>query len=79
MAGSAAAATALPTILPLELIDKCIGSRIWVLLKSDREISGTLLGFDDYVSEYYLTHSPSPQLTPIIPLFTDMVLEDVTE
>ncbi|KAI0721362.1 Sm-like ribonucleoprotein [Cerioporus squamosus] len=39
-------------ILPLELIDRCIGSRIWVIMKNDREFTGTLLGFDDFVSEY---------------------------
>ncbi|ODN79999.1 hypothetical protein, variant [Cryptococcus amylolentus CBS 6039] len=38
------------TILPLELIDKCIGSPIWVLMKNEREFSGTLMGFDDFVS-----------------------------
>ena len=38
------------SVLPLELIDRCIGSKIWVLLKSEKEISGTLLGFDDYVN-----------------------------
>ncbi|CAI6100262.1 unnamed protein product [Clonostachys chloroleuca] len=37
-------------LLPLELIDKCVGSRIWVIMKGDKEFSGTLLGFDDYVS-----------------------------
>ncbi|KAF8807303.1 like-Sm ribonucleoprotein [Phlegmacium glaucopus] len=37
-------------ILPLELIDKCIGSKIWVIMKSEREFTGTLLGFDDYVN-----------------------------
>ncbi|WFD24777.1 hypothetical protein MEQU1_003482 [Malassezia equina] len=36
------------TILPLELVDRCIGSRIWVVMKSEREFVGTLLGFDDY-------------------------------
>lgn len=41
------AATALA---PLELIDKCIGSRIHVIMKSDKELIGTLLGFDDYVN-----------------------------
>lgn len=65
------------TILPLELIDKAIGSKIWVIMKTgnlsptpsqasdeltrfqtEREFTGTLLGFDDYVN---------------------MVLEDVTE
>ncbi|KAI7826751.1 hypothetical protein BX661DRAFT_183403 [Kickxella alabastrina] len=37
-------------LLPLELIDKCIGSRIWVMMKSEKEFVGTLLGFDDYVN-----------------------------
>ncbi|PCH33864.1 Sm-like ribonucleo protein [Wolfiporia cocos MD-104 SS10] len=37
-------------ILPLELIDRCIGSRIWVVMKSDREFTGILLGFDDFVN-----------------------------
>ncbi|KAG7528411.1 hypothetical protein FFLO_06180 [Filobasidium floriforme] len=38
------------TILPLELIDRCINSRIWVIMKGDREFVGTLMGFDDYVN-----------------------------
>lgn len=33
-----------------ELIDKCIGSRLWIILKAKKEFIGTLLGFDDYVS-----------------------------
>ncbi|KAI9221828.1 LSM5-like protein [Blastocladiella britannica] len=37
-------------LLPLELIDKCIGSRIWVIMKSDKEFTGTLVGFDDFVN-----------------------------
>lgn len=37
-------------ILPLALIDKCIGSRIYVVMKGDREFSGTLRGFDEYVN-----------------------------
>jgi len=44
------------TILPLELVDRCIGSPIWVLMKNEREFTGTLMGFDDYVSEYRYTH-----------------------
>lgn len=60
---------------PLALIDKCIGSKIWVIMKvfalinsallfsdcvyqGDKEIVGTLRGFDEYVN---------------------MVLDDVTE
>ncbi|EJT97783.1 Sm-like ribonucleo protein [Dacryopinax primogenitus] len=37
-------------ILPLELIDRCIGSRIWVITKTEREFAGRLLGFDDFVN-----------------------------
>ncbi|CEG41061.1 U6 snRNA-associated Sm-like protein [Plasmopara halstedii] len=37
-------------ILPLELIDKCIGSRLWIVMKGDKEFLGTLRGFDDYVN-----------------------------
>jgi len=37
-------------ILPLELIDKAIGSQIWILLRGTKEVVGTLRGFDDYVS-----------------------------
>eukprot|EP01132_Coremiostelium_polycephalum_P004913 gene4913-6124_t len=37
-------------LLPLELIEKCIGSRIWIAMKNDKEFVGTLLGFDAYVS-----------------------------
>ncbi|TKA27757.1 U6 snRNA-associated Sm-like protein LSm5 [Salinomyces thailandicus] len=37
-------------LLPLELIDRCVGSPIRVIMKGDREFSGTLLGFDDYVN-----------------------------
>jgi len=37
-------------ILPLELIDKCIDNPIHILMKDDKEFSGTLIGFDDFVS-----------------------------
>jgi U6 snRNA-associated Sm-like protein LSm5 len=37
-------------ILPLELIDKAIGSQIWILMRGSKEIVGNLRGFDDYVS-----------------------------
>ena len=36
--------------MPLELIDKCIGSRLWVIMKNSKELCGTLRGFDDYVN-----------------------------
>ena len=34
----------------VELVDKCIGSRIHIIMKNDKEIVGTLLGFDDFVN-----------------------------
>ena len=37
-------------ILPSELLDRCIGSKIWILMKGDKEIVGTLKGFDAYVN-----------------------------
>ncbi|CAC9890512.1 unnamed protein product, partial [Aureobasidium pullulans] len=63
-------------LLPLELIDKCVGSRIWVIMKGDKEFSGTLLGFDDFVSMLILYSLCSGELLTIM---IDMVLEDVTE
>jgi small nuclear ribonucleoprotein (snRNP)-like protein len=36
-------------ILPLELIDKAIGSQLWILMRGKTEVVGTLRGFDDYV------------------------------
>ena len=32
------------------LVDKCTGSRIWVMMQDNREIVGTLRGFDEYVN-----------------------------
>lgn len=29
-------------ILPSELLDKCIGSKIWILMKGEKELVGTL-------------------------------------
>ena len=38
----------------IELIDKCVGSKIHIIMKSDKEIVGTLLGFDDFVSIFFM-------------------------
>lgn len=29
-------------ILPSELIDRCVGSRVWVVMRGDKEMEGTL-------------------------------------
>lgn len=38
------------SILPLELVDQCIGSSIWVLMSNNKEFVGSLVGFDDFVN-----------------------------
>ena len=45
-----AAAALLKRLLPLELVDKAIGSKLWVIMKDKKEFVGTLRGFDDYVN-----------------------------
>ena len=42
--------TAPGPLVRAELIDKCIGSRMWVIMRGDKELVGTLRGFDDYVN-----------------------------
>mmetsp|Transcript_11866 Transcript_11866/g.15826 ORF Transcript_11866/g.15826 Transcript_11866/m.15826 type:complete len:96 (-) Transcript_11866:289-576(-) len=51
-------------ILPLELIDKAIGSQIWILMRGQTEIVGTLRGFDDYVNlvlDDAVEYAPDPR------------------
>lgn len=70
----------LPQVLPLELIDKCIGSRIWVIMRTRKEFVGTLLGFDDYVSTSSaasLYNAAFFVLTSVLCL--DLVLDDAHE
>ena len=45
-----APAAGVSQILPLELVDKCIGSKIWIIMRGDKEIVGTLRGFDEFVN-----------------------------
>lgn len=60
-------------LLPLELIDKCVGSYIWVIMKTGKEFAGTLEGFDDYVNmvlsdvtEYDYTGEPPTKMKKIL-------------
>mmetsp|Transcript_51061 Transcript_51061/g.94581 ORF Transcript_51061/g.94581 Transcript_51061/m.94581 type:complete len:88 (-) Transcript_51061:840-1103(-) len=51
-------------ILPLELIDKAIGSPIWIIMRGSTEITGTLRGFDDFVNvviDDAVEYSPDPR------------------
>jgi hypothetical protein len=38
-------------LITVELIDKCVGSQIWVIMNGGKEFTGKLVGFDDYVSK----------------------------
>jgi U6 snRNA-associated Sm-like protein LSm5 len=72
-------------ILPLELIDKAIGSRIWILLRGTKEIVGTLRGFDDYVSSFrflmgqFKYRSLWLIIDPFLFLQVNLVLDDAVE
>ena len=51
-------------ILPLELIDKAIGSPIWILMRGQTELTGILRGFDDYVNlvlDDAIEYAPDPR------------------
>lgn len=37
-------------ILPLEVMDKCIGRKIQVIMKDTKEFYGTLQGFDEFMN-----------------------------
>ncbi len=43
-------ATPATLVFPLELLDKCIGQKIWIITKGKKEYVGLLRGFDDYLS-----------------------------
>lgn len=34
----------------MTLVDKCIGELVWVIMKDNREITGTLQGYDNFLS-----------------------------
>jgi U6 snRNA-associated Sm-like protein LSm5 len=51
MALPAKAGSANPSLLlPSELVERCVGSPLWVLMKGEKEMVGTLRGFDVYVN-----------------------------
>lgn len=36
------------SILPLKLLEKCVGTQVWLIMKNEHEFVGTLRGYDDY-------------------------------
>lgn len=45
---STAATLGVGHILPMEVVDKCLGRTLWVIMKNDKEFYGTLKGFDEF-------------------------------
>ena len=50
MQSTAATTLGVGHILPLEVVDKCIGRQLWVIMKGEKEFYGKLRGFDDYLN-----------------------------
>lgn len=44
-----------PPILPMELMEKCIGQNIQVIMKTNKEFIGILSGYDSFFSKITLT------------------------
>lgn len=42
--------SAVADILPLEVIDRTVNSRVHIVLQNNRELVGILRGFDDFVN-----------------------------
>jgi U6 snRNA-associated Sm-like protein LSm5 len=81
-------------ILPSELLDKCIGSKIWILMKGERELVGTLryvVRFKLVVCSYQnMSHVSARWVIGTCPdsnrvsyrgfdVYVNMVLDDVVE
>lgn len=43
-------AVASSKVMPQEMIDQAVGSRVWIVMRNEREFAGTLCGFDEYVN-----------------------------
>jgi len=37
-------------VLPSEVVERCVNERVWVIMKGEKELVGTLRGFDAYVN-----------------------------
>jgi U6 snRNA-associated Sm-like protein LSm5 len=64
-------------VLPLELIDKAIGQKVWILMRGQTELVGTLRGFDDFVNlvlDDAIEYSPDPR-NPSTLIKTDLQSE----
>jgi U6 snRNA-associated Sm-like protein LSm5 len=39
-------------LTPIQMLDGFIGSRVWIIMKTEKEIVGMLRGFDDYMRSF---------------------------
>ena len=67
-------------ILPLEVMDKCIGRKIQIIMKDPREFYGTLQGFDEFMNmqlddckEYTMTNNSERKLITPTPLASVLI------
>ena len=37
-------------VAPLAVLEASVGSEVWIIMRSDRELKGILAGYDDYVN-----------------------------
>ncbi len=37
------------SVQPLQVLDKCIGERVWIIMNNNKEFVGRLNGFDEYM------------------------------
>lgn len=58
-----------PSVMPLEVLDRSIGSQVRILLTNNKEFTGKLVGFDDFVNMVLESvveiHSDGSQSQPI--------------
>ncbi|XP_049848147.1 U6 snRNA-associated Sm-like protein LSm5 [Schistocerca gregaria] len=39
-----------PQFLPLTYIDRQLKKRVWIIMRSEKELLGTLMGFDEFIN-----------------------------
>ena len=42
--------SSLRKIFPKEALDKAIGTTVWIIMRDDQELRGTLKSFDDHIN-----------------------------
>jgi len=37
-------------LLPMALLQKCVDHKVWIIMRGEKELVGTLRGFDEFVN-----------------------------